>query len=33
LLHLKRFYCDKKRCLDCRIGSVLLANPEVAKFY
>jgi len=30
LLHLKRFYCDKKRCLDCRIGSVLLANPEVA---
>ena len=26
LLHLKRFYCEKKRCLDCRIGSVLLAK-------
>jgi hypothetical protein len=25
LLHLKRFYCEKKQCLDCRIGSVLLA--------
>jgi len=27
LLHLKQFYCDKKRCLDCRIGSRLLALP------
>ncbi|MDP1622434.1 MAG: DUF2851 family protein [Bacteroidales bacterium] len=26
LLHLKQYYCDKKRCLDCRIGSRLLAN-------
>jgi hypothetical protein len=26
LLHLKKFYCDKKRCLDCRIGSRLLAG-------
>ena len=26
LLHLKRFYCDKKHCLECRIGSVLLAK-------
>ena len=26
LIHLKRFYCDKKRCLDCRIGSILLAK-------
>ncbi len=25
LLHLKRFYCEKKQCLDCRIGSVLLS--------
>ncbi len=25
LLHLKQFYCDKKRCLDCRIGSRLLS--------
>lgn len=26
LLHLKQFYCDKKRCLDCRVGSRLLGN-------
>jgi hypothetical protein len=26
LLHLKHFYCDKKRCLECRIGSRLLAD-------
>ena len=25
LLHLKQCYCDKRRCLDCRIGSRLLA--------
>jgi hypothetical protein len=24
LLHLKRDYCDKKRCLECRIGKQLL---------
>ena len=24
LLHLKSQYCDKKRCLDCRIGNQLL---------
>ncbi|MCX6268615.1 MAG: DUF2851 family protein [Bacteroidetes bacterium] len=28
LLHLKQFYCDKKRCLDCRIGSRLLAGND-----
>ncbi|MEI7501178.1 MAG: DUF2851 family protein [Bacteroidota bacterium] len=30
LLQLKWFYCDKKRCLECRIGSILLApkKPE-----
>ena len=28
LLHLKRNYCDKKRCLDCNIGHVLIkSNP------
>ena len=26
LLHLKQIYCDKKRCLECRIGSALLGN-------
>jgi len=26
LLHLKQFYCDKKRCLECRVGSRLLGN-------
>jgi hypothetical protein len=26
LLHLKKCYCDKKLCLDCRIGNFLLAN-------
>lgn len=26
LLHLKRHYCDKKRCLDCSIGSKLLTT-------
>jgi hypothetical protein len=26
LLHLKHFYCDKKRCLDCRIGNSLLVD-------
>ena len=26
LLHLKKFYCDKKSCLNCRIGSALLAK-------
>ena len=25
LLHLKKFYCDKRRCLECRIGMVHLA--------
>ncbi|MCK9292195.1 MAG: DUF2851 family protein [Bacteroidales bacterium] len=24
LLHLKRNYCDKKRCLECRIGQILI---------
>jgi hypothetical protein len=24
LIHLKQFYCEKKRCLDCRVGSRLL---------
>jgi len=28
LLHLKQFYCDRKRCLDCRIGDRLLAGDE-----
>ncbi len=26
LLHLKKIYCDKKSCLNCRIGGVLLAK-------
>jgi hypothetical protein len=26
LLQLKQFYCDKKRCLECRVGSRLLGN-------
>ncbi|MEI7663611.1 MAG: DUF2851 family protein [Bacteroidota bacterium] len=26
LLHLKRYYCEKKRCLDCRIGNALLTH-------
>jgi len=26
LLHLKKFFCDKKRCLDCRIGRKLLVD-------
>ena len=26
LIHLKKFYCDRKRCLDCRVGSRLLAD-------
>ena len=26
LLHLKQFYCDKRRCLECRIGSRLLSS-------
>lgn len=26
LLQLKQFYCDKKRCLECRIGSCLLGR-------
>jgi hypothetical protein len=26
LLHLKSHYCDKKRCLECRIGNYLLTN-------
>ncbi|MCX6279180.1 MAG: DUF2851 family protein [Bacteroidetes bacterium] len=26
LLQLKRFYCDRKRCLECRIGSELLTS-------
>lgn len=28
LLHLKQFYCDRKRCLDCRIGNNLLSGGE-----
>jgi len=30
LLHLKSHFCDKKRCLECRIGNQLL-NREIAK--
>ncbi|MCX6305606.1 MAG: DUF2851 family protein [Bacteroidetes bacterium] len=26
LIHLKRFYCEKKRCLECRIGNRLLTS-------
>jgi hypothetical protein len=26
LLHLKSRYCDKKRCLECRIGNQLLSS-------
>jgi hypothetical protein len=28
LLQLKKEYCDKKRCLDCRIGHFLLSKPN-----
>ena len=28
LIHLKTNYCDKKKCLDCRIGNKLLVNSE-----
>jgi hypothetical protein len=28
LLQLKSFYCDKKRCLECRIGSTLLTGKD-----
>jgi len=28
LIGLKTDYCDKRRCLDCRIGSILLKSPE-----
>lgn len=28
LIHLKTNYCDKKKCLDCRIGGQLLINSE-----
>jgi hypothetical protein len=30
LLHLKSRFCDKKLCLECRIGNQLL-NSEMAK--
>jgi hypothetical protein len=26
LIHLKSNYCDRKRCLDCRIGSRILGD-------
>ena len=29
LIHLKTNYCDKKRCLDCRIGNKLLVSSEM----
>jgi len=28
LIGLKTDYCDKKRCLECRIGNILLKNPD-----
>ncbi|MFH1121091.1 MAG: DUF2851 family protein [Bacteroidota bacterium] len=28
LISMKSDYCDKFRCLDCRIGNLLLRNPE-----
>lgn len=28
LIQLKKFYCDKKRCLECRIGSRLLGQAD-----
>lgn len=27
LLHLKNFYCNKKRCLQCAVGNKILADP------
>ncbi|MBN1338370.1 MAG: DUF2851 family protein [Bacteroidales bacterium] len=27
LLHLKKQYCDRKRCLNCSIGSAIIRNP------
>lgn len=29
LIQLKKFYCDKKRCLDCSIGNLILAGSEM----
>lgn len=28
LMGLKSFYCDKKNCLNCRIGNILIKDPE-----
>jgi len=28
LIHLKTHYCDRKKCLECRIGNKLLVNNE-----
>ena len=28
LIHLKQAYCDKRQCLDCRIGTRLLTEGE-----
>ncbi len=28
LLHLKKEYCDKKRCLECAIGNILIKNVD-----
>lgn len=29
LMHLKQFYCDQKRCLECAVGNALLRAPVV----
>lgn len=31
LIHLKRFYCEQKKCLYCGIGQQLLAGKTVPK--
>lgn len=29
LMHLKKGYCDKKDCINCRIGNIILKQPEL----
>lgn len=31
LLYLKKYYCDRKRCLDCRIGYAILSDKKDAE--
>ena len=29
LIQLRKEYCDRKKCLYCRIGNTLLTSPEI----